>query len=71
MRRTASPSRVGSVGSRGLGFYLKVNIAVGTGTRAGPIIKNVAVPALKHSPIFGQDASSQTVLRAKSRKAQY
>jgi hypothetical protein len=32
------------------------------------MIKKVAVPLLKHSPMLGQDASSQTVLRLKSRK---
>jgi len=32
------------------------------------MIKNVAVPALKHSPILGQEASSQTVFRPKSRR---
>ena len=34
--------------------------------QAGPIIKKVAVPPAKHSPIFGQLASWQTVLSFKS-----
>ena len=32
------------------------------------MIKNVAVPLLKHSPMLGQEASSQTVFRDKSRR---
>jgi hypothetical protein len=32
------------------------------------MIKKVAVPALKHSPMLGQEASSQTVFSSKSRK---
>lgn len=32
------------------------------------MIKKVAVPAWKHSPIFGQEASSHTVFSPKSRK---
>src|ERR1700710_3026918 len=34
-----------------------------------PMIMKVAVPLPKHSPMFGQDASSQTVCRLLSRSA--
>src|SRR6185436_19661897 len=33
-----------------------------------PMIMNVAVPLLKHSPMFGQDASSHTVCRLCARR---
>ena len=33
-----------------------------------PMIMNVAVPLLKHSPMFGHDASSHTVCRRWSRR---
>ena len=33
-----------------------------------PMIMNVAVPLLKHSPMFGHDASSQTVCSLCSRR---
>ena len=48
-----------------LDFYAKnrVNCANHFRVQMSPKIINVAVPPLKHSPIFGQEASSQTVCK--------
>ena len=65
--KTASAKRYGSVGSNSLLDLSKSISQYGHAlVQPGPIMRKVAVPLAKHSPIFGQLASWHTVLRFKS-----
>ena len=56
----ARASSVGSFGSSGLGFPCATSQNGHRRVQISPMIMKVAVPLLKHSPRFGQDASSHT-----------
>ena len=59
---TLSATRKGSKSSRSQGFPVLTSQNPQALVQVSPIIMNVAVPIDQHSYIFGQDASSQTVL---------
>jgi hypothetical protein len=65
---TASARCAGSVSSSGSGLPCATSQNGQRRVHLWPMIMNVAVPLLKHSPIFGQDASSHTVCSALSRR---
>ena len=67
MRRIASATRYGSSVSRAVGRPVVTAQNPQERVQTSPSIMNVAVPAFQHSPIFGQRASSHTVLSARPR----
>ena len=69
--RVASATRRGSsasvIGGRPVSMAQKPQFRVQT----LPRIMNVAVPSAQHSPMFGQRASSHTVLSASARRTRF
>ena len=61
MRATADARRSGSAGSRGSGRPWATSQNGQRRVQSSPMTMNVAVPCAKHSPRFGQEASSHTV----------
>ena len=60
--RTASATRAGSVGSSGSGLPVLTLQKAQARVQISPMIIMVAWLWLQHSPMFGQAASSQTVV---------
>jgi hypothetical protein len=67
MRSTAARTRQGSPGSTGRGLPLAMSQKPHARVQTSPRSRNVAVPRAKHSPRFGQRASSHTVWRPLAR----
>ncbi len=68
MSRIVSASRAGSSGSGATGRPCATSQNEQRRVQTSPRIMKVAVPLLKHSWMFGQDASSQTVTSEFSRR---